>query len=422
MSAQPSESAKRAPHEAAALDLAALRAQFPILSRQIHGKPLIYFDNANTAQKPLAVLQASDDFYRLHNANVARAVHTLSEEATALYEATRGKIAGLLKVADPREIVHTRGTTEAINLVAHGWLRPRLRQGDEVLVTTMEHHANIVPWQLACAASGASLKVVSLRADGSLDLDSLEALLGPRTRLCAVAHVSNVLGTINPIAAIAARCRAAGVPLLVDGSQAVPHLAVDVPALGCDFYCFTGHKLYGPTGTGALWGRYELLEAMQPFMGGGEMIETVSFEGSVYAAPPRRFEAGTPNIAGVVGLGAAIDWWLSLDHAAVATHEAAIGSALRQVLLAVPGLRLIGDAAERLPVYSFLIDGVHATDLAMLLDHEGVAVRSGQHCAHPLMRHYGVNATARASLALYNSMDEVERFALALDKVRRMLA
>ncbi len=396
------------------------RADFPILAREVHGKPLVYFDNANTAQKPRAVIEAVSEFYTRHNANVARAVHTLGEEATTLYEAARAKLAAFLGITDPHELVLSSGTTAAINLVAHGYLRPRLQAGDEILVTAMEHHANIVPWQIVAAATGAVLKVAPVHDDGTLDLPALLALIGPRTKMVAVVHVSNVLGTINPVAEIAKATRATGVPLLVDGSQAVPHFPVDVPALGCDFYAFTGHKLFGPTGTGALWGKGELLEAMQPVIGGGEMIESVSFEGTVFAPPPRRFEAGTPNIAGFVGLGAAVDYLGTLDLVAARAHEHALGEALRAGLAAMPGVRLIGEAPERVAVASFVVEGVHATDLAVLLDLEGVAVRSGQHCAHPLMQRYGVGATARASLAFYNTAEEVERFFLALDKVRRM--
>jgi cysteine desulfurase / selenocysteine lyase len=396
------------------------RADFPILAREVHGKPLVYFDNANTAHKPRAVIDAVSEFYTRHNANVARAVHTLGEEATTLYEAARVKLAAFLGVADPLELVLTSGTTAAINLVAHGYLRSRLQPGDEILVTAMEHHANIVPWQIVAAATGAVLKVAPVNDDGTLDLPALLGLIGPRTKMVAVVHVSNVLGTINPVAEIAKATRAAGVPLLVDGSQAVPHFPVDVPALGCDFYAFTGHKLFGPTGTGALWGRAELLEAMQPVIGGGEMIESVSFEGTVFAPPPRRFEAGTPNIAGFVGLGAAVDYLGTLDLAAARAHEHALGEALRAGLAAMPGVRLIGEAPERVAVASFVVEGVHATDLAVLLDLEGVAVRSGQHCAHPLMQRFGVGATARASLAFYNTANEVQRFLVALEKVRGM--
>ncbi|MBL8244081.1 MAG: SufS family cysteine desulfurase, partial [Rhodanobacteraceae bacterium] len=384
------------------MDIAALRQQFPILAREVHGKPLVYFDSANTSQKPLAAINAVDDFYCRHNANVARAVHTLSEEATTLYETAREKIAAFIGAAAAREVVLTSGTTMAINLVALGYLRPRLRAGDEIVVSQMEHHANIVPWQLLCAQTGALLKVAPIHDDGSLDVPGLLALLGPRTRLVGLTHVSNVLGTINPVAQIAAETRARDIPLLVDGSQAAPHFPVDVQALGCDFYVFTGHKLFAPTGTGALWGRFELLDAMSPVIGGGEMIESVSFDGTVYAPPPRRFEAGTPNIAGFVGLAAAIDWLRQQDLPALRAHEDALGERLRAGLRATPGVRFIGDAPARVPVVSFVVEGAHATDLAVLLDLEGIAVRSGQHCAHPLMQRYGVGATTRASLAFYN--------------------
>ena len=403
------------------MDIASLRAQFPILAREVHGKPLIYFDNANTAHKPAAVIEAVDDFYRRHNANVARAVHTLSEEATTLYETAREKIAAFLGAPAAREVVLTSGTTMAVNLVALGYLRPRLKAGDEIVVSQMEHHANIVPWQLLCAQTGALLKVAPIHNDGSLDVHGLLALLGPRTKLVGLAHVSNVLGTVNPVAQVAAETRARGIPLLVDGSQAVPHFPVDVRALGCDFYVFTGHKLFGPTGTGALWGRYELLDAMSPVIGGGEMIESVSFDGTVYAPPPRRFEAGTPNIAGFVGLAAAIDWLQAQDWPALRSHEDALGERLRAGLRAMPGVRFIGDAPARVPVVSFVVEGAHATDLAVLLDLDGIAVRSGQHCAHPLMQRFGVGATTRASLAFYNTADEVDRFLAVLVKVRGML-
>ncbi len=403
------------------MDVSDIRRQFPILEREVHGKPLVYFDSANTAQKPLAVIDAVDDFYRHHNANVARAVHTLSEEATTLYEAARERIAGFIGAGHAREVVLTSGTTLAINLVALGYLRPRLKAGDEIVVSHMEHHANIVPWQLLCAQTGAVLRVAPIFDDGSLDIDGLLSLLNQRTRLVGLTHVSNVLGSINPIARIAAETRSRDIPLLVDGSQAVPHFPVDVSALGCDFYVFTGHKLFGPTGTGVLWGRVELLESMQPVIGGGEMIESVSFDDTIYAPPPRRFEAGTPNIAGFVGLAAAIAWLQAQDQAALRAHEDALGERLRAGLAQVPGLRFIGSANERVPVVSFTIEHAHATDLAVLLDVEGIAVRSGQHCAHPLLQRFGVGATARASLAFYNTADEVDRFLVALDKVRGML-
>ena len=399
-----------------------LRAQFPILGRQINGKPLIYLDSANTAQKPQAVLDTLEDFYRQHNANVARAVHTLGEEATSAYEAVRAKIAALINVPDPQQMVYTRGTTEAINLVARSYLRPLLQAGDEILVTEMEHHANIVPWQLVAAEVGAKVVAAPVNDDGSLDLAGLAERIGPRTKLVGVVHVSNVLGTINPIKQIAKLTRAAGVPLLVDGSQALPHIAVDVSDLGCDFYCFTGHKLYGPTGTGALWARSELLQSMPPFMGGGEMINRVSFSGSTFAEPPHRFEAGTPNIAGIVGLGAAIDWLQATGLEQLREHERTLGDYAAGALATVTGLRMIGTAADKVPVFSFLIDGAHAHDLAMILDTEGIAVRSGHHCAHPLMQRFGVSATLRASLGVYNTAAEIDRLVVALDNARRMLS
>ena len=399
-----------------------LRAQFPILGRQINGKPLIYLDSANTAQKPQAVLDTLEDFYRQHNANVARAVHTLGEEATSAYEAVRAKIAALINVPDPQQVVYTRGTTEAINLVARSYLRPLLQAGDEILVTEMEHHANIVPWQLVAAEVGAKVVAAPVNDDGSLDLAGLAERIGPRTKLVGVVHVSNVLGTINPIKQIAELTRAAGVPLLVDGSQALPHIAVDVSDLGCDFYCFTGHKLYGPTGTGALWARSELLQSMPPFMGGGEMINRVSFSGSTFAEPPHRFEAGTPNIAGIVGLGAAIDWLQATGLEQLREHERVLGANAADALATVTGLRMIGTAADKVPVFSFLIDGAHAHDLAMILDTEGIAVRSGHHCAHPLMQRFGVSATLRASLGVYNTAAEIDRLVVALDNARRMLS
>lgn len=322
------------------MTIAALRDDFPILRREIHGKPLIYFDNANTAQKPSVVIEAVASFYRQHNANVARAVHTLSEEATTLYEQSRERIAGFIGASSAQDVVLTSGTTMAINLVAHSWLAPRLKAGDEVVVSQMEHHANIVPWQLLCERSGAVLRVAPIHDDGSLDLEALYGLLNERTQLVALVHVSNVLGTVNPIAAIAEHTRTRGIALLVDGSQALPHMQVNVSELGCDFYVFTGHKLFGPTGTGALWARRQLLEAMPPWIGGGEMIESVSFDGTVYAPPPRRFEAGTPNIAGFVGLAAAIAYLQAQDLAALAAHEQALGERLRE------GLRLYRGCAS----------------------------------------------------------------------------
>jgi cysteine desulfurase / selenocysteine lyase len=406
----------------AAFDPLAYRADFPLLSRRVHDKPLIYFDNANTAQKPHVVIDAVDGYYRTYNANVARAVHSLGEQATAAYEGTRDKLAAFLNAGGRDQLVFTSGTTQAINLVAYSYALPRLQPGDEILVTQMEHHANIVPWQLVAARTGATVKAAPIDADGVLQLDRFEAMLNPKVKLAGVAHVSNVIGTVNPVAEIAKLCRSRGVPLLVDGSQACPHMRVDVQAIGCDFYAMTGHKLFGPTGTGALWARREHLQAMPPFFGGGEMIRTVSFDGTVFADPPHKFEAGTPNIAGFIGLGAAIDYVESVGLDRIQAYEAELLAYATAALDQVPGLRLFGRAPRKAAVLSFLIEGVHAHDLATLLDHEGVAVRSGHHCAHPLMQHFGVPATARASLSFYNTRAEVDAFVVALEKVRRLLA
>jgi cysteine desulfurase/selenocysteine lyase len=397
------------------------RADFPLLARHVHGKPLVYFDNANTAQKPRQVIEAVDRFYREHNANVARAVHTLGEEATSAYEAVRDKLAKFVNAPSRDEIIFTSGTTQAINLVAYSYALPRLKPGDEILVTTMEHHANIVPWQLVCERTGAKLKAAPITQSGELIVERFIEMLTPAVKLVCVMHVSNVLGTINPVRELGKACRARGIPLLVDGSQAAPHLPIDVQALGCDFYALTGHKLFGPTGTGMLWARKEHLAAMPPFFGGGEMIKTVSFDGTVFADPPHKFEAGTPNIAGFVGLGAALDYVGAVGRSRIGAYEHDLLEYATAALKAVPGLRLFGEARDKVAVLSFLIDGVHAHDMATLLDHEGIAVRSGHHCAHPLMQFYGVPATLRASLAFYNTRDEVDRFVEAIARVRKML-
>ena len=397
------------------------RADFPLLARSVHGKPLIYFDSANTAQKPQCVIDAVDHFYRETNANVARAVHTLGEQATAAYEGTRDKLARFINAPSREEVILTSGTTQSINTVAYSYALPRLKPGDEILVTTMEHHANIVPWQLVCERTGAKLKVAPITPSGELIVEQFVAALTPSVKLAAVTHVSNVLGTINPVRELAKQCRARGIPLLVDGSQAAPHLPVDVQALGCDFYVFTGHKLFGPTGTGVLWGRRELLDAMPPFFGGGEMIKTVRFDRTTFADLPYKFEAGTPNIAGFVGLGAALDYVEAIGRERIRAYEQELLAYATTALKAVPGLRLFGEAAHKATVFAFLIDGAHAHDLATLLDHEGVAVRSGHHCAHPLMQFFGVPATARASLAFYNTKSEVDRFVEAIGRVRRLL-
>jgi cysteine desulfurase/selenocysteine lyase len=406
---------------AAPLDVARIRADFPLLSRSVNGKPLVYLDSANTSQKPAAVIEAVDDFYRRHNANVSRAVHTLGEEATSAYEGARTKLARFINASSRDEIVLTSGTTQAINLVAYSHVLPKLQPGDEILVTTMEHHANIVPWQILGERSGAKLKVAPITESGELVVEKFVELLTPRVRLAGVVHVSNVLGTINPVAELARAARKRGIPLLVDGSQALPHMPVDVRAIGCDFYALTGHTMFGPTGTGALWARKEILREMPPFFGGGEMIREVRFDGTTYADPPHRFEAGTPNIAGFVGLGAAIDYVESIGRERIAAAERELLDYATSALKTVPGLRIVGEARQKAAVISFLIDGVHAHDLATLLDHEGIAVRSGHHCAHPLMRFYGVPATCRASFAFYNTRAEVDRLVEAIARVRKML-
>ena len=402
-------------------DWAQVRSDFPLLQRQVYGKPLIYFDNANTAQKPQAVVTATDAFYRTQNANVSRAVHALGTEATQAYEAARGKLARFLNVRSD-ELVLCSGTTFAINLVAYSWALPRLKAGDVILVSRMEHHANIVPWQLVAERTGASLQVVEILADGSLDLEALRKQMTPQVKLLALAHVSNVLGTVNPVREICREARKHGIVTVVDGSQAAPHLPLDVAAIGCDFYAITGHKLCGPTGTGALWARREHLQAMPPFLGGGEMIRQVSFEGTTFNDAPHKFEAGTPNIAGFVGLGAALDYLQSVGMAHIQARESELLAHFNEELAKVEGLRILGTAPGKAAVVSFLIEGAHSHDLATLLDLEGVAVRSGQHCAHPLLQFYGVAATCRASLAFYNTHEEIEQFIVALNKVRKLLA
>lgn len=403
------------------IDWAAVRADFPLLRREVHGKPLVYLDSANTGQKPACVIEATDDFYRRHNANVSRAVHALGSEATEAYEGARGKLARFLGVRGD-DLVLCSGTTFALNLVAYSWALPRLQAGDAILLTRMEHHANIVPWQLVAQRTGATIKVAELLPDGSLDLDGLYAAMTPEVKLLGIAHVSNVLGTVNPVAAICREARRRGIVSVLDGSQAAPHMPVDITAIGCDFYAVTGHKMCGPTGTGALWARREHLEAMPPFLGGGEMIKEVRFDGTVFNDPPHKFEAGTPNIAGFVGLGAGVDYLSALGMDAIAARERALLAHATEELLKIDGLRLYGRAKDKAAVISFAIDGTHSHDLATLLDLEGVAVRSGQHCAHPLLQWLGVGTTCRASLAFYNTHEEVDAFVAALRKVKRLLA
>ncbi|MBP6749749.1 MAG: cysteine desulfurase [Xanthomonadaceae bacterium] len=401
-------------------DWAAVRADFPLLTRTVNGKPLIYLDSANTGQKPASVIETVDDFYRRHNANVSRAVHTLGTEATDAYEAARAKLAGFLNVHRD-ELVLCSGTTFALNLVAYSWALPRLKAGDVVLLSRMEHHANIVPWQLVAQRTGARIEVAEIHDDGTLDLDALYAKMTGAVKLLGLTHVSNVLGTINPVHEICREARRRGIVTVIDGSQAAPHMTLDIPSLGCDFYAITGHKMCGPTGTGALWARREHLAAMPPFLGGGEMIKEVRFEGTVFNNPPHRFEAGTPNIAGHIGLGAAVDYLreIGMDH--IAAREMELLAHATEALDAIDGLRIVGRAPQKAAVISFLVEGAHAHDLATLLDLEGVAVRSGHHCAHPLMQRFGVPATCRASFAFYNTHDEIDAFAAALRKVRALL-
>ncbi len=407
---------------AARLDAERVRKDFPILQQQVHGKPLVYLDSAASAQKPHAVIDAIRRVYEHDYANIHRGVYELSQRATAAFEASREKVRAFLNAPSTREIVFVRGTTEAINLVAHSFAKPRLTHGDEILVTHMEHHSNIVPWQLACAAQGAQLRVVPIDDRGELLLDELEKLLSPRTKLLSVAHVSNALGSVNPIAEICRIAHARGVPVLVDGAQAVPHQRVDVRALDCDFYAFSSHKLFGPSGVGVLWGRAELLEAMPPYQGGGEMILSVSFEGSTWNAIPHKFEAGTPDIAGVIGLGAAIDYVESIGYDAIGAHERDLLAYGTQLLSAVPGLRLIGTARHKAAVLSFVLDCAHPHDIGTVLDREGIAVRTGHHCAQPVMARMGVPATARASLALYNTRADLDALAAGLLRVREVFA
>jgi cysteine desulfurase/selenocysteine lyase len=400
-----------------ALDARKARADFPVLSELVHGKPLVYLDNAATSHKPRQVIEAIRRFYEHDNSNVHRGVHLLSERATRDYEAARDKVRDFVHARSREEIVFTRGTTEAINLVAHAYLRPRLGPGDEVLVTAMEHHSNIVPWQMACEARGASLKVVPITDEGELRMDELARLLSPRTKLVAVGHVSNALGTVNPVEDIVRQAHAQDIPVLVDGAQAVPHMPVDVQALGCDFYAFSGHKMYGPTGIGVLYGRKELLERMEPWQGGGDMIRSVTFERTTYNDLPYRFEAGTPDIAGAIGLGAAIDYLGSLGLDAIAAHEADLLAYATQEVSKVPGVRILGTAPRKAGVLSFVVDGVHPHDIGSLVDRDGVAVRTGHHCAQPVMDRFGVPATCRASFALYNTREDVDALVASLRRV-----
>ncbi|MBK8163505.1 MAG: cysteine desulfurase [Gammaproteobacteria bacterium] len=404
----------------AAYDVERVRRDFPALQQQVYGRPLVYLDNAASAQKPAAVIDAIRGHYTDDYANVHRGLHYLSERASDAFEAARGKVRGFINAREDREIVFVRGTTEAINLVAASFGQAHLKAGDEILITELEHHSNIVPWQLLGERLGTVLKVAPVNDAGELRLDEFERMLGPRTRLVAVTHVSNALGSINPVARIVELAHARGARVLIDGAQAIPHAAVDVRSLDCDFYAFSGHKLYGPTGIGVLYGKAELLESMPPYQGGGEMIREVSFMRSTYADLPHKFEAGTPHIVGAIGLGAAIDYLQGVGLESVARHEEDLLAYATARLREVPGLRLVGTAADKAGIASFLLDGVHTHDVGTILDRHGVAVRAGHHCAMPLMTRLGLNGTTRASFALYNTRAEVDALLEAIQQVREM--
>lgn len=405
-----------------AYDLMALRAEFPILAREVNGKPLVYLDNAATSQKPLSVIEAMDDYYRQTNANIHRGLHTLSQEATDAHELARQKVQGFINAASSREVIFTRGTTESINLVAQSWGRTNLKAGDQVLVSMMEHHANIVPWQLLREQIGIELKVIPILPDGSLDMDAFHRLLTPQVKLVSITQVSNALGSITPLEQIIPAAHALGIPVLVDGAQGIPHQPVDVQALDVDFYAFSGHKVYGPTGIGVLYGKAELLDAMPPWQGGGDMIDVVTFEKTTWAGLPHKFEAGTPAIAEAIGLGAAVDWMQRVGVQAISDWEhQLLVYATERMKAELPGLRILGEAAHKAGVISFVLEDAHAQDLGLLTDQLGVAIRTGHHCAMPVLHHLGVNATARASFAAYNTFEEVDAFVAALVRVREML-
>ena len=408
------------PAERPPLDVAALRRDFPILSRRVHGKPLVYLDNAATTQKPSVVIDSVADMYRKSYGNIHRGVHLLSVEATDAYEAAREKARAFVNAAEAREIIFVRGTTEGINLVAQTYGRQRVGEGDEVVITALEHHSNIVPWQLLCEEKKARLKVIPIDRTGAVQVEELERLLTPRTRIVSVAHVSNALGTLVPIRRIVEIAHSRGVPVLVDGAQAVPRLAVDVRSIGCDFYAFSSHKMYGSTGVGVLYARAELLEEMPPYQGGGDMISSVTFEKSTWNVLPYKFEAGTPNIAGAIGLGTAVDYLSAIGIGRVTAHEEDLLAYATRALSAIPGLTIIGTAPEKIGVLSFVLEGVHPHDVGTVLDQEGIAIRTGHHCAQPVMEFFGVPATARASLALYNTRDEIDALAEGIRKVLRM--
>lgn len=404
----------------AGFDVEKLRKDFPILGEKVHNKPLVYFDNAATSQKPQVVIDAVHRFLSTCNSNIHRGVHQLSEQATEAYEQSRKKVQRFINAAESREIIFVRGTTEAINLVAYSYGRKHIQAGDEILISTMEHHSNIVPWQILCEQTGAVLRVVPINDAGEVRLDEVEKLLTPRTRLVSMVHVSNALGTINPVREIVRLAHRQGVPVLIDGAQAVPHLNVDVREIGCDFYAFSGHKVFGPTGIGVLYGKADLLEAMPPYQGGGDMIKSVTFEKTLYNDLPYKFEAGTPHIAGVIGLGVAVDYVSGVGMERIAAYEHELLVYATGALSAIPGVRIIGTAREKASLLSFVLEGVHAHDVGTILDHEGVAIRAGHHCAMPVMQRFGVPATARASLAFYNTREEIDVLGGAITKAREM--
>ena len=396
------------------------RQDFPILEQTVRDMPLVYLDNAATAQKPRQVIDVLDDYYRSYNSNIHRGVHTLSELATDAYETARNKIQRFINAESLQEVIFVRGTTEGINLVAQSYGRSRLGAGDEIIVSTMEHHSNIVPWQLLCEQTGATLKVIPINDAGELDMDEYKNLLNERTRIVAIVHISNALGTINPIAEITEQAHAAGAVVVIDGAQAAPHTKLDMAALDCDFYTFSGHKLFGPTGIGVLYGKQALLEDMPPYHGGGDMIKMVTFEKTLYNDLPYKFEAGTPYIAGVIGLGAAVDYVSDVDLDRIHDYEHGLLQYAAEAAATVPGLRQIGTAADKASILSFVVDGIHPHDLGTILDHDGIAIRTGHHCAMPVMERFGIPATARASLAFYNTTEEVDKLVAGIDKAKNI--
>jgi cysteine desulfurase / selenocysteine lyase len=403
-------------------DIAAIRRDFPILNQQINGHPLVYLDNAASSQKPVQVIEAVDQYYRLDNANVHRGVHRLSQRATDAYEGARSKIRGFLNATSDKEIIFVRGATEAINLVAQSFVRPQLQAGDEILISYLEHHANIVPWQMVCEQTGATLKIIPMTESGELNLSGLDELLTDKTKIMAVGQVSNALGTVNPVKQMTEKAKAKGIPVLIDGAQAVPHMQVDVQELDCDFYVFSGHKMFAPTGIGALYGKQALLEAMPPWQGGGDMILSVSFDHTEYNALPYKFEAGTPHIAGAVGLGAAIDYMQSIGIEKIAAYEHALLGLATAKLSAIDGVRIVGTAEHKASVLSFLIEDVHPHDVGTIFDQQGVAIRAGHHCAQPVMQYYGIAATARASFAFYNTEQEIDALVKAIHTTQELFA